>query len=107
MRESHPNAWRGADVAVANETVTITVEADWVERQLAVWVQVAGAPHVPVEKLVPELRGLLRLPRDATRGVLQRRLERVVKALQVRAPEVLDGGPRALARVLEAGGEAT
>ncbi len=61
---------------------------------------------MPVENLIPELHGLLRLPRDE-RGVLQRRLERIVQALQARAPEVLDGGHRALARVLKAGDEAT
>jgi hypothetical protein len=60
---------------------------------------------MPIETLIPELQGLQRLPREATRGVLQRRLERIVQAIQVRAPEVLDGGQRALARVLEAGGD--
>ena len=107
MCEPHLDAWRGADVVVASETVTIAVEADWLERELGVWVHVAGAPPMPIENLIPELHGLLRLPRDATRGVLQRRLERIVQALQVQAPEVLDGGQQALARVLEAGGEAT
>ncbi|RZU76573.1 hypothetical protein EV384_5238 [Micromonospora kangleipakensis] len=105
--EPHLDAWRGADVVVASETVTIAVAADWLERELAVWVHVVGARPMPVENLIPELHGLLRLPRDATRGALQRRLERIVQALQARAPEVLDGGQRALARVLKAGGEAT
>jgi hypothetical protein len=44
--------------------------------------------------------------RDATRGVLQRRLKRIVQGLQAQAPEILDGDQRALARVLSAGGEA-
>ena len=105
--ETHLDAWRGADVTVASETVTIAVVADWSDRELAVWVHVAGARPMPIQTLIPELHGLLRLPREATRGVLQRRLERIVQALQVRAPEVLTGGQPALARVLEADGEAT
>ncbi|MEV4534564.1 hypothetical protein AB0J82_12110 [Asanoa sp. NPDC049518] len=96
--EPRLDAWRGAGVTVTSETVSIIVEADWVECELAVWVQVAGAPPVPVEKLVPELRGLRRLPRGATRGVLRSRLEQIVRAVQERAPEVLDGGEPALAR---------
>jgi hypothetical protein len=64
------------------------------------------AVHYPDAKIagIPEVHGLLRLP--VTRGVLQRRLERIVQALQARAPEVLANAQRALARVLEAGGEA-
>ncbi|GAB3960160.1 hypothetical protein [Micromonospora vulcania] len=96
---------RGADVVVANATVTITVQADWLERELVVWVQVAGARPMRVEQLIPDFPGLRRLPRSPTRGVLQRRLGRVAQALQVHAPEILQGGQRALARVLDAGGE--
>ena len=101
--DPHVGAWRGGSLTVVSETITITVEADWYEHELSVHVQVAGAEHLPIERLLPEVRGALRLPRDATRGVLQRRLERIVRALQTRAPEVLEGGQPALDQVLRAG----
>ena len=103
--DSHVGARRGASLTVASETITITVDADWYDHELSVHVQVAGAQHLPIERLLPELRGALHLPGDATRGVLQRRFERIVRALQARAPEVLEGGQPALDRVLRAGAE--
>jgi hypothetical protein len=105
VRETDLDEWRGAGLTVASQSVAIHVGAEWWDRELAVWVQVAGAPAVPVEKLIPELRGTLRLPRDATPGVLKRRLERIVRALQTRMPELLVGGQPALDRVLRAGAE--
>ena len=105
IRETDLETWRGAGLTVASQSVAIHVEAEWRDRELAVWVQVAGARAVPVEKLIPELRGTLRLPRDAKPGVLQRRLERIVRALQTQMPEVQAGGQPALDRVLRAGAE--
>lgn len=106
VRDQHLDAWRGASLTVVRGTVAIAVDADWLERELAVSVRVAGAGPLPVEVLIPELRATLRLPRDATRGVLQRRLERVARALESRMPEVLGGGQPALDRVLRAGAKA-
>lgn len=105
VRETDLDEWRGAGLTVASQSVAIHVGAEWWDRELAVWVQVAGAQAVPVEKLIPELRGTLRLPRDATPGVLKRRLERIVRALQTQMPEVLADGQDALDRVLRAGAE--
>lgn len=64
-----------------------------------------GAGHLPIESILPETRGTLRLPRNATRGVLQRRLERILQAVKNGAPELLDGGEQALDRVLRAGAD--
>lgn len=96
---------RGASVVVASGWVTIAVDADFLECELSVTVQVAGARPVPVENLVPALRGVVRrrLPRDATRGVLQSRLSTVMNALRIQAPEVLAGGEEGLEAVLRAG----
>jgi len=106
LRDSQLDAWRGASVVAANDTVVIAVEADWYERELSVSVQVEGAKPLPVEILIPELRGVTRLlPRNARRGVLQRRLDRIVEALRSQAPTVLEGGHEALAWVLKAGAE--
>jgi hypothetical protein len=70
-------------------------------------VKVVGAQYLPIESLAPEIRGTLRLPRNATRGALQRRLERILQAIKNRAPELLDGGEEALDRMLRSGAEAT
>jgi hypothetical protein len=96
------NSWRGAEVSVRSATVTIVIQAEWWDRELAVWIDVEGAPTVAIEDLVPDIKGILRLPRRATRGVLQRRLDRIVRALQRRVREVLIGGEQAVRRVLEA-----
>jgi hypothetical protein len=104
LRDSQLDAWRGASVVAANDTVAIVVGADWYERELSVSIQVAGAKPLPVESLIPDLRGVTRLlPRNARRGVLQRRLDLIVEALRSQAPEVLEGGHEALTRVLKAG----
>jgi hypothetical protein len=94
VRDTQSGWDRGASVVVASGSVTIVVDADFLECELSVKVQVAGARPVPVEDLVPAVRGVVRrrLPRDATRGVLQSRLGAVVNALLAQAPEVLRGG---------------
>jgi hypothetical protein len=91
---------------VGTDAVTFTIEADWWDRDLRVWVTVAGARRIAVDTLVPELRGIRRIPRSATRGVLQSRLERVVAAVRANVPELLAGPGPALDRVLAAGATA-
>ena len=105
LRDAMLGHGRGASVVIANDTVAIMVDCDWYERVLAVSIQVAGAEPVPVENLVTDRHGALRLlPRNATRGVLQRRLELIVQELLEDAPEVLDGGDQALERIASARG---
>lgn len=93
VRDAQVGWDRGASVVVASTRVRFVVEADFLESELSVSVQVAGAGPVPIEDLVPAVRHVVRrrLPRDATRGVLQSRLSEVVKALLVEAPELLSG----------------
>jgi hypothetical protein len=105
-REPDLDDWRGATVEVGSDTVTLTVTTDWWESDLSVWVTVAGAKPIAVEMLLPGMRSIRRIPRSASRGVLQSRLERVVKALQTQAPELLDGSGPALDRVLRDGAKA-
>jgi len=83
VRGAHTDAWRGVGVVVATDTVEIAVDADWYDRELCVSIQVAGAGPIPVENVIPELAGAVRLlPHNATRGVLQRRLELIVRTLR-------------------------
>ncbi|WP_232074649.1 hypothetical protein [Phytohabitans suffuscus] len=92
VRERDVGAWRGGEVTVASDTVTIVIQADWIDREMAVWVRVAGAQYLPIESLIPDIRGnTLRLPRNATRGALQRRLEQIVQAVKSHASELLKG----------------
>jgi hypothetical protein len=108
LRDSRLNTWQGASVVAANDTVAIVVDADWSERELSVSIQVTGAQPLPVERLIPELRHVTRLlPRNAGRGVLQRRLNLIVEALLSEAPDVLQGGHQALMRVVKAGAAPT
>lgn len=105
VRDAQVGWDRGASVVVASTWVMIVVDADFVECELSVSVQVAGAGPVPVEALVPAVRHVVRkrLPRDATRGVLQSRLSTVAKALLAEAPEVLSGSEEGLDAVLKEG----
>jgi hypothetical protein len=105
VRDTHGGWDRGASVVVASTWVMIVVDTDFIESVLSVSVQVAGARPVPVEALVPAVRHVVRkrLPRDATRGVLQSRLSAVAEALLVEAPEVLSGSEEGLDAVLKAG----
>jgi hypothetical protein len=96
--------WRGASVVATADMVAIAVGADWLEGELSVSVQVAGAGPVAIENVIPPLRyAVRRLPRDPTRGVLERRLRLVVAGIRSHAPELLLGGDEALERVLKAG----
>jgi hypothetical protein len=106
IEEPRVSGGRGADVLVRSDQVSISVTGDWYDRELSVAIQVSGAGWLPVDRLVPELSSATRrLPRNAKRGVLQKRLEQVATGLRLKAPEVLTGGPTALARVLKAGAE--
>jgi hypothetical protein len=95
---------RGADVLARSDHVSISVTGDWYDRELFVAIKVSGARWLPVDRLLPELSAATRrLPRNAKRGVLQKRLEQIAVELRLKAPEVLTGGPAGLARVLQAG----
>src|SRR5262245_15848842 len=76
-REPDPEDLRGAIVEVASDTVTLTITTDWWESDLQVWVTVDGANPLSIEALIREIPSIRRIPRSATRGVLQSRLTRV------------------------------
>lgn len=95
---------RGTRILARSDDVAIDVTADWYDRELSVAIKVAGADWLPIARLLPELSAATRpLPRNAKRGVLQKRLEQISTGLRLNAPEVLAGGSAALARVLRAG----
>jgi hypothetical protein len=54
VRERDLGAWRGSEVTVASETVTLLVQADWIDRELVVWVRAAGTQYLPIASLSPE-----------------------------------------------------
>src|SRR5437763_6781396 len=104
VRDSQLGHDRGATVVVASDTVSIEVTGDWYERQLSISLKVTGSPWLPIERLLPDLPIASRpLPRNAKRGALEDRLNKTVTALREQAPEVLRGGPEAVARVLQTG----
>lgn len=106
IEEPRGSSGRGAHVLVRSDQVSISVTGDWYDKELFVAIKMSGAGWLPVDRLLPELSSATRrLPMNAKRGVLQKRLEQIATGLRLKAPEVLAGGPAALAQVLKAAAE--
>jgi hypothetical protein len=98
---------RGASVAYANECITISVLADWLEGELMVEISPIGEAAIPLEDIVDvsQAKGLSlkRLPRGIKRAALERRLGQVRELLESQVLGLLDCSEGAVTSLLRGG----
>ena len=94
---------RGEAIEAVSNLVAVRVDADWLEGELAVTVQAAGQPAVPLDRVVDlatvEGLHLRRISRSVSRGMIESTLSKIASALVDQASDVLDATPTGLDRL--------
>jgi hypothetical protein len=84
---------RGEAIEAVGNLVAVRVDADWLEGELAVSLQAGGQPRVSLDRVVDLARvdglHLRRIPRSASRGMIESTLSKISSALVDQASDVL------------------